>query len=90
MEGSIPPVSINVKQGASWNTSKSISDGFMITSSQTFEVDGNEDKIIVSVAHTSGDVTNYCIAHQVLNNPEVYSEFEKVYMKYLMWDENAQ
>jgi hypothetical protein len=72
-----------VKKGRSWNTSTSISSGFL-SEPESFTIDpnvANEETIIITAVPFNGNLVDFSFTYSLTG--EEYSEFEKTYMKYL-------
>ena len=65
MESSIPPIQINVKKGRSWNTSTSISTGFL-EGPKSFTIDpnaANEGTMIITAVPFNGILVDFSFTY---------------------------
>ena len=65
MESSIPPIQINVKKGRSWNTSTSISNGFL-EGPKSFTIDpnaANEGTMIITAVPFNGILVDFSFTY---------------------------
>ena len=65
MDSSIPPIQINVKKGRSWNTSTSVSTGFL-EAPESFTIDpnvANEEVLIITAVPFNGNLVDFSFTY---------------------------